>query len=550
MRGGRLPVRFVGRQPRRAQHAGAAATGAQCAPAARGCRGGRPVVRRGRRVVGAVERRRIRNRRHDRVRDSHGGEQPQWAALRPAPDQFDFNRGDALRNFALAGGMALHGHTLVWHNSLPAWFASTVNAQNAERYLTDHITTVARHYVGSIHSWDVVNEAIDPASGRADGLRATPWLTMLGPDYIDLAFATAAAADPGALLCYNEYGLEFTWSGSRRDATLRLLSGLKSRGVPLHALGVQGHVGGTGWPQFDASGFGAFLRDVARLGLRVYITELDVKDNAMPAAVTTRDQQVASVYHDYLAVALSEPAVAGVITWGLSDKSRRSGRRRHGPTGGRPAAPARRRREEKPAAWDADRRGVGGGRSTAGPTARQIDAPFSPGRQHHHVPPGRAAPSDPARRHAASRHESRRQEERRCVVELRRSQLLPRGGRAPVARRGRLAAPASGFRARPRRPPARRARGSRAASAARARRGSAPARPSRAAATATRSSMTGDTAAHRVTGGGRARDVNRQEHLRHARFALRVGRYLAGCAAARADDREQVEHDRERRSFQ
>jgi endo-1,4-beta-xylanase len=243
-----------------------------------------------------------------------------WAALRPAPDQFDFSRGDALRSFASAGGMVLHGHTLVWHNSLPAWFASTVNAQNAERHLTEHIATVARHYAGSIHSWDVVNEAVEPTSGRADGLRATPWLTMLGPDYIDLAFVTAAAADPGALLCYNEYGLEFTWSGSRRDATLRLLSGLKSRGVPLHALGVQGHVGGTGWAQFDASGFGAFLRDVARLGVRIYITELDVKDNAMSADVTARDLQVAAVYRDYLAVALAEPAVAAVITWGLSDK--------------------------------------------------------------------------------------------------------------------------------------------------------------------------------------------------------------------------------------
>ncbi len=310
-----------------------------------------------------------------------------WAALRPAPDQFDFNRGDALRNFALAGGMALHGHTLVWHNSLPAWFASTVNAQNAERYLTDHITTVARHYVGSIHSWDVVNEAIDPASGRADGLRATPWLTMLGPDYIDLAFATAAAADPGALLCYNEYGLEFTWSGSRRDATLRLLSGLKSRGVPLHALGVQGHVGGTGWAQFDASGFGAFLRDVARLGLRVYITELDVKDNAMPAAVTTRDQQVAAVYRDYLAVALSEPAVAGVITWGLSDKYtwiRTSAPRSDG-LAVRPL-PLDSEMKRKPA-WDAIAAAFGGGRLSAAPTGAPIDAPFSP---------GTAAPSRPA----------------------------------------------------------------------------------------------------------------------------------------------------------
>ncbi len=243
-----------------------------------------------------------------------------WAALRPAADRFDFTRGDALRDFARAGGMAFRGHTLVWHNSLPSWFSSTVNAGNAERFLVEHIATVASHYAGEMHSWDVVNEAIDTTSGRADGLRSTPWLQFLGPGYIDVAFATAAAADPRALLTYNEYGLELSSSGARRSATLRLLSDLRGRGVPVHALGIQGHAGGTGWAQFDAGAFAAFLRDVASLGLRIFISELDVKDNNLSADTATRDQQVAAVYRDYLSVALAEPAVAAVITWGLSDR--------------------------------------------------------------------------------------------------------------------------------------------------------------------------------------------------------------------------------------
>ncbi len=243
-----------------------------------------------------------------------------WAALRPAADRFDFTRGDMLLNFARARGLAFRGHTLVWHSSLPSWFSSTVNAGNAEQFLVEHITTVVRHYAGSMHSWDVVNEAVDPASGRADGLRNTPWLQMLGPRYLDLAFTTAAAADPDALLCYNEYGLELGSSAAKRDATLRLLSDLRGRGMPVHALGIQGHAGGSGWPQFDAGGFAAFLRDVGRLGLRILISELDVKDNNLPAAVSARDQAVAAIYRDYLAVALADPAVIAVITWGLSDK--------------------------------------------------------------------------------------------------------------------------------------------------------------------------------------------------------------------------------------
>ena len=302
-----------------------------------------------------------------------------WAALRPSPDRFDFTRGDTLLAFARAGGLAFHGHTLVWHTSLPSWFSSTVNASNAESYLVDHITTVARHYAGSMHSWDVVNEAIDTASGRADGLRNTAWLQMLGPRYLDLAFASAAAVDAGALLCYNEYGLEFTWSAARRDATLRLLSDLRGRGAPVHALGIQGHVGGSGWAQFDAAGFAAFLRDVARLGLRILITELDVKDNHLPADIGARDRAVAGVYRDYLAVALAEPAVAAIITWGLSDRYTwiaTSAPRSDG-LAVRPlpldAAFAR-----KPA-WEAISAALGGSPSAAGADAGLAPEPLEPG---------------------------------------------------------------------------------------------------------------------------------------------------------------------------
>ena len=55
----------------------------------------------------------------------------------------------------------------------------------------------------------MVNEAIEPQDGRSDNLRKTPWLELLGADYIKLAFQVAAEADPNALLVYNDYGLEY-----------------------------------------------------------------------------------------------------------------------------------------------------------------------------------------------------------------------------------------------------------------------------------------------------------------------------------------------------
>jgi endo-1,4-beta-xylanase len=246
-----------------------------------------------------------------------------WMALRPAPGAFDFTRADWLAAFARDHGLQFRGHTLVWHSSLPGWFVETVNRQNAAQVLQDHITTVVRRYAGQMHSWDVVNEVVNPGPERKDGLRESRWLKLLGPDYIDLAFHTAAQADPNALLVYNEHTLESKdpLADAKRATVLQLLEGLRSRGVPIHALGIQSHLAASAKrAAFDATRFRAFLRDVASMGLQILITELDVADHRLPNDLAQRDEIVAQTYQDYLTVALDEPAVIAVVTWGLSDR--------------------------------------------------------------------------------------------------------------------------------------------------------------------------------------------------------------------------------------
>ncbi|WP_104545744.1 endo-1,4-beta-xylanase [Chroococcidiopsis sp. TS-821] len=244
-----------------------------------------------------------------------------WQVLRPSPSQFNFTRADWMAQFARRNGMLFRGHTLVWHKALPDWFANTVNKRNAEKILIEHISRVAGHYAGRMHSWDVVNEAIEPRGQRGDMLRNTPWLRFLGPDYIELAFRAAAEADPRAILMYNDFGIEHDTpqAETKRTATLRLLERLKSRGVPIQGLGVQGHL--FGHP--DGVTFrqiGRFLRNVADLGLDIMITELDVNDQQLPKEPERRDRAVAKIYADFLEVVLAQPAVTAVITWGISDR--------------------------------------------------------------------------------------------------------------------------------------------------------------------------------------------------------------------------------------
>jgi endo-1,4-beta-xylanase len=245
-----------------------------------------------------------------------------WTALRPSPTRFDFRKGDWLAEFAHSHDLLFRGHTLVWEQALPDWFEETVNAENAEQFLTEHITTVVQHYAGQMHSWDVVNEAIAvPYSTRSDGLRHSPWLQFLGQDYVELAFRVAAAADPQAMLVYNNHWLDYDTprDNAQREAVLNLLTRLKANGTPVHALGIQAHLEGHE-TRFNPDKLREFLRSVASLGLKILITELDVADNRLPADIAVRDRIVASVYEDYLSVVLDEPAVMAVLTWGLSDR--------------------------------------------------------------------------------------------------------------------------------------------------------------------------------------------------------------------------------------
>jgi endo-1,4-beta-xylanase len=138
-----------------------------------------------------------------------------WNALRPTADRFDFDAADAIVAFASAHAMSVHGHTLVWGEALPGWFSATLTPANADSILAAHVGTVVGRYAGRVARWDVVNEAIDPEGGRADGLRDTPWLRLLGPGYVARAFRLAHAADPHAMLVLNDYGLEVDnpWAG-------------------------------------------------------------------------------------------------------------------------------------------------------------------------------------------------------------------------------------------------------------------------------------------------------------------------------------------------
>ena len=246
-----------------------------------------------------------------------------WQVMnRGSPGDDDFAPADTIANFAAANGLVLRGHNLLWYHRTPSWYFDLTDQREQERAVIDHIEQLAGRYRGRIHSWDVVNEPIEPKDGRPDGLRTAVFLETLGPEYLDLAYHTARDADPKARLVVNEYDVELDApeQEARRVALLRLLERMRRSGTPVDAVGIQAHLTAAGGPPFSAPLLRRFLADIANLGLTVQITELDVTDEHAPAQVAVRDGVVADTYRRFLDAALDEPAVKMVVTWGLSDR--------------------------------------------------------------------------------------------------------------------------------------------------------------------------------------------------------------------------------------
>ena len=244
-----------------------------------------------------------------------------WHRVAPQPGMTRPGWEDPNIAFARQHAMRLTGAHLLWHKALPAYFTAAEAGKPAQALASAHIAMMARNYAGKMFSWNVVNEAIDTETGTSEGMRRSPLLAKLGPDYIADAFNAARAANPKALLAYNDtqFEMDTAYHEARRSALLRLLDRLARTGAPIDAVGLQTHMRLDG-KRFELGLYRRFLRDIGSRGLRILITELDVFDIGVNGSVPERDGAVAGLYRDVLAVIVEEPAVASIVTWGLSDR--------------------------------------------------------------------------------------------------------------------------------------------------------------------------------------------------------------------------------------
>jgi endo-1,4-beta-xylanase len=245
-----------------------------------------------------------------------------WLVIRPNQSTFDFSAGDAVVGFAQVHGMQVRGHNLLWQIHNPDWLMNGhFTAKQLAQLMQEHITKVVTHYRGKVFAWDVVNEAIDehgqlrhsiwydkPGIGKADA----------GTAYIAQAFRWAHAADPNALLFYNDGSAEAI--NPHSDAIYAMVKDFRRRGVPIDGVGLQMHILDLN-PDIES-----IAKNIARfgkLGVQVQLTEMDVAvpldehGNASHPEDLTKQAQV---YREIAEVCVQNPACTALQTWGFTDK--------------------------------------------------------------------------------------------------------------------------------------------------------------------------------------------------------------------------------------
>lgn len=231
-----------------------------------------------------------------------------WDATEPTRGTFTFDQADEIVDFALANGMQVKGHTLLWHNQLPSWLTSINNPTDLRAAMVDHIEGLMTYYQGKVIAWDVVNEAWDD-NGE---LRDSVWSRVLGQSFIEEAFRAARAADPTVKLYYNDYDIESDYP--KADAVYAMAQDFVARGVPIDGIGMQMHTR-TADEDPPIPEFVANIDRFIALGLEVVLSEMDVR----LCADGTFEKQ-AERYHDIIAVCVARPKCTAITFWGISDK--------------------------------------------------------------------------------------------------------------------------------------------------------------------------------------------------------------------------------------
>ena len=234
---------------------------------------------------------------------------------------YNWTVADKIVAYGNANTINVHGHALVWHNSVPAWLKNYSGtdaefAAEVKKYITDVVT----HYAGKIKSWDVVNEAVDDNGGN---MRNTIFLQRMGPNYVKDCFqwarnAANAAGDTSLLLFYNDYAT--STNIPKQDKVFSLMDDLKASKL-IDGIGFQMHNTYLSPTKVQLE---TDLNRAVTKGLKIHVSELDIQVNPSNDISTfTNERRLAQKekYKEIVKIYNALPAANkyALTVWGMKD---------------------------------------------------------------------------------------------------------------------------------------------------------------------------------------------------------------------------------------
>lgn len=233
----------------------------------------------------------------------------------------DFSAVTGELDFAVANGLAVRGHTLIWHSQTPDFIfyedydpkgelaGRELMLKRMENYMCDVFTWVDANYPDLFYAWDIANECIDDNGGLRDSL----WRQTIGDDYLEYAFAYARKYAPDSIaLFYNDYNA--SQSGKQADI-IAALTPVAEAGN-LDGIGMQGHIDTTLSP---ARFTFAAKKYAESLSVIIHVTELDVVSPTGGSPETLQGLYYGRLFQALIDAKNSGVPIDSVSIWGLTD---------------------------------------------------------------------------------------------------------------------------------------------------------------------------------------------------------------------------------------
>lgn len=260
----------------------------------------------------------------------------------------NFEQADEMVEWAIANGLRIRGHVLIWEASMKDEFfykgwdttAELVDKETLLDRMKSYETQVIKHfetkYPGTVIAWDVINEAVDANPDapvdEATGLHlynTGKFYQILGGEYIKYAFqfAKEAVKETGKdiPLFYNDFNCFQSPKTGYIEALIDYLNADTNNKL-LDCMGMEGYVL-TDWP--EATDVGTAMARFAKKGVKVGINELTVrlspgtqnKDQVTATDIARHAKKYKNLFSQYCKFVQKYPnTLTNVSIWGLLDR--------------------------------------------------------------------------------------------------------------------------------------------------------------------------------------------------------------------------------------